>query len=182
MHLWHDISPGPQTPDIVHALIEIPKGSRNKYELDHEQGFIRLDRVLYSSLHYPSDYGVIPQTLWDDGDPLDVLVIVTEPTFPGCVIEARPIGVFHMKDRDDPDDKILAVPAKDPLFGHCEDLKDLPPHFLKEVQHFFTVYKDLEGARVKTLGWDPAAVAKKAILRAMKLYDQKVRPTLKRKK
>ena len=117
MHLWHDVSPGPDAPEIINVVVEIPKGSRNKYELNKELGMIQLDRVLYSSLHYPGDYGLIPQTWYDDGDPLDILVMTNSPTFPGCVLQARPIGLFRMTDRDLPDDKVLAVLEKDPFYA-----------------------------------------------------------------
>jgi len=170
MNLWKDLSPGPAVPHLIHVIVEIPKGSRNKYEFDKSTGMIRLDRVLYSPIHYPGDYGLIPQTLYDDGDPLDVLVMVTEPTFPGCMITARPIGLFRMMDRDHPDDKILAVPAHDPLFQDYHDISDIPQHFLREVAHFFTVYKDLEGGRVRALGWDNAEQAMERILHAIRLY------------
>ena len=104
MHLWHNISPGPDAPNVVHVIVEIPKGSRNKYELNKQTGIIRLDRVLYSSLHYPGDYGLIPQTWYDDGDPLDILVMTNSPTFPGCLLEGRPIGLFRMTDKGQPDE------------------------------------------------------------------------------
>ena len=123
MNLWHELPPGPDAPDVVYAIIEIPKGSRNKYEYHKSAGIIKLDRVLYSSLHYPGDYGLIPRTYYEDGDPLDVLVMINEPTFPGCIIEARPIGVFQMLDKGLPDDKILAVPATDPLFAGNTDIR-----------------------------------------------------------
>ncbi|MCS6963577.1 inorganic diphosphatase [Thermoflexus sp.] len=170
MNLWKDLSPGPDAPHLIHVIVEIPKGSRNKYEFDKSTGLIRLDRVLYSPIHYPGDYGLIPQTLYDDGDPLDVLVMVTEPTFPGCIITARPIGLFRMMDRESPDDKILAVPAHDPLFRDYADISDIPQHFLQEVAHFFSVYKDLEGIRVRALGWENAERAKERILHAIRLY------------
>lgn len=170
MNLWHDLPTGPYPPDVIHVIVEIPKGQRNKYEFDHEGGFIRLDRVLYSPLHYPGDYGLIPRTLYDDGDPLDVLVMITEPTFPGCVLEARPIALFRMEDQDKPDDKILAVAARDPLYADIHSLQDVPAHYLREVEHFFSVYKDLEGKRVKPIGWEPRDEALRRIEHARKLY------------
>jgi inorganic pyrophosphatase len=132
--------------------------------------------VLYSSLYYPGDYGLIPRTYYDDDDPLDILVMVNEPTFPGCVIEARPIGLFRMFDKGKPDDKILAVPDKEPLFSDYNDLKDIPRHFLAEVAHFFEVYKDLEGVRVETVGWEDAAAAKRQIEHAIRLYQSTFQP------
>jgi inorganic pyrophosphatase len=134
---------------------------------------VKLDRVLFSSLHYPGDYGLIPRTLYDDGDALDVLVMINEPTFPGCIIEARPIGLFKMLDQGVPDDKVLAVPARDPIFDDYQNIKDIPQHFLKEVAHFFEVYKDLEGKRAQPIGWKTADVAKTEIARAIKLYRDK---------
>lgn len=134
-------------------IVEIPKGSRNKYELDKETGRIRLDRTIFSSMHYPADYGFIPNTLALDGDPLDVLVLVTEPTFPGCLIEVKPIGVFHMEDEKGPDEKIICVPIKDPVWNRMETLQDINPHLLHEIEHFFQVYKDLEKKKVDTKGW-----------------------------
>lgn len=173
MNLWKELVAGPDIPGIINVIVEIPKGSRNKFEFDKETGAIRLDRVLYSSIHYPGDYGLIPQTYYDDGDPLDVLVMVNEPTMPLCIIQARPIGLFRMTDRDQPDDKILAVPATDPLFRDYHDVTDIPQHFLHEVAHFFAVYKDLEGVTVKTIGWEGAAQAKKRISYAVTLFDNK---------
>ncbi len=120
-NLWRELRPGPKVPELVYTIVEIPKGSRNKYEYNKENGVIVLDRVLYSSLHYPGDYGLIPHTFYDDGDPLDILVMTNEPTFPGCVIQARPIGIFRMLDRGVADDKVLAVPATDPLFSGYHD-------------------------------------------------------------
>lgn len=170
MNLWHDLPTGPNPPELIHVIVEIPSNTRNKYEFDHEGGFVRLDRVLYSSLQYPSDYGLIPRTLYDDGDPLDVLVLIKEPTFPGCVLQARPIGIFRMKDQGQPDDKILAVVDDDPLYQEYQELEDVPRHFLREVTHFFTHYKDLEGKRVEPGGWEPRAVALKQITHAQSLY------------
>ncbi len=174
-NLWHELPPGPNVPEVIYVVVEIPKRSRNKFEYDKHGGFIKLDRVLYSSLHYPGDYGFIPRTHYDDGDPLDVLVMTNEPTFPGCVIEARPVGIFRMRDRGLADDKILAVPATDPLFDGYADLNDVPPHFLHEVAHFFTVYKDLQHIRVEPLGWEDCAAALAEIERAIGLYGQYLR-------
>ena len=169
-NLWRELPSGPQAPEVVYTIVEIPRGSRNKYEYQEAMGIIKLDRLLYSSLHYPGDYGIIPQTLAEDGDPLDVLIMVTQPTFPGCVVEVRPLGIFRMLDRDQADDKVLAVPASDPLYNEYRELNDVPPHFLKEVAHFFTVYKDLEGVRVKPIGWAPRPEALEAIEHAMAFY------------
>lgn len=169
-NLWHQLDAGPDAPDIIYVIVEITKGSRNKYEYGKELGVLKLDRVLFSSLHYPGDYGLIPRTFYDDGDPLDVLVMINEPTFPGCIIEARPIGLFKMLDQSLADDKVLAVPARDPIFDGYRDIQDIPQHFLREVAHFFEIYKDLEGKRTKPLGWEPVSVAKEEISRAMELY------------
>ena len=173
MNLWRDLSPGSNPPEIITAVVEIPAGSRNKYELDKESGLIRLDRVLYSAVHYPGDYGFIPRTLAEDGDPCDVLVLLNEPTFPGCQIDARPIGVLRMLDRGEPDDKILAVPCHDPFYGEYFDIADIPQHYLREVEHFFGIYKDLEGKRMEVLGWEKSEVAAQAIVDAMRLYESK---------
>jgi inorganic pyrophosphatase len=172
INLWRDVSPGKKPPEIVTAIIEIPQGSRNKYELDKVSGLMRLDRVLYSAVHYPGDYGFIPRTLHEDRDPLDVLVLVKEETFPGCQIDVRPIGVLRLLDREEPDDKILSVPTNDPFWQDTVDLADLPSHLLKEVEHFFKSYKDLEGKRVQAGGWGGLDEAKRVILDSIKRYDQ----------
>ena len=142
------------------VIVEIPKGCRNKYEYNIEKNALVFDRMLFSSVHYPSDYGFIPETLALDGDPLDALVLVWEPTFPGCIIESKPIGLFKMWDEKGEDDKILCVPVRDPLWNHVSDLSDVPPHLLKEINHFFTIYKDLEMKKVRVEGWErlPAAL------------------------
>jgi len=137
----------------VDAVVEIPRGSRNKYEFDPATGSIRLDRVLFSSVHYPGDYGFIPGTRGEDGDPLDVLILVEEPTFPGCRVSVRPIGVLHMQDEKGVDEKILGVPVADPRFDEVHDLDDLPRHWLAEVENFFETYKRLEGKHVTAEGW-----------------------------
>ena len=141
------------------VLVEIPKGSRNKYEFDFKMKKTRYDRMLFSSMMYPADYGFIPETFALDGDPLDVLVLVTEPTFPGCLMEVKPIGVFHMADEKGPDEKIICVPISDPNGDKINDLKDINPHLIKEIEHFFQVYKDLEKKKVDVEGWGNAEEA-----------------------
>jgi inorganic pyrophosphatase len=135
------------------AFIEIPKGSRNKYEYDHELGALVLDRFLFSSMVYPTDYGFIPETLGRDGDPLDVMVCVSEATFPGCRIQVKPIALFKMEDDQGVDDKVLAVPLSDPAWSTLSSLEDLPEQLRHEIAHFFSVYKDLEQKKVKVDGW-----------------------------
>lgn len=176
LHLWHNLSAGPKPPDEIYAVIEVPKGSRNKYEYSKSAGVIKLDRVLYSPLHYPGDYGFIPQSYYGDEDPLDVLVMMNEPTFPGCVIIARPLGMLRMIDKGQNDDKILAVPATDPEFEDYHDISDLPKHFPKEVEHFFMVYKQLQGTTVQSQGWAGAKEAKDAIQFGLNLYREKFPP------
>jgi inorganic pyrophosphatase len=144
----------------VDVLIEIPKGQRNKYEMDHETGRIRLDRMLFTSTRYPADYGFIENTLADDGDPLDALVLLDEPTFPGCLIACRVIGMFRMRDEKGLDDKVLCVPASDPRNAHLTDIEDVPTFERLEIQHFFEVYKDLEpGKSVQAEAWADRAAA-----------------------
>jgi inorganic pyrophosphatase len=135
------------------VFVEIPKGSRNKYEYDHEAGGIKLDRFLFSSMVYPTDYGFIPDTLGLDEDPLDVMVCVSEPTFPGCLIDVKPIALFRMEDDKGVDDKVLCVPLHDPAWNTLEELDDLPDQLRQEIAHFFSVYKDLEQKKVKVDGW-----------------------------
>ncbi len=147
----------------VEAMIEIPRGSRNKYEYDHERGVIRLDRVLYSSVHYPTDYGFLLDTLSGDGDPLDVLVVVNEPTFPGCLVRVRPIGTLIMSDEKGEDEKILAVPVDDPRFRAIKDLPDLAEHWPREISTFFRTYKELQGVQTMVRDWSPAEDAWRVI-------------------
>jgi inorganic pyrophosphatase len=144
---------GSNAPASFNTVIEIPTGSTNKYEVDEKTGLIHLDRVLYSPLFYPCDYGYIPQTKYLDGDPLDVLVLITHPTFPGCIVEASAIGVLKMSDEKGPDEKILCVAKKDPRYGYRENLDQLNEHTLKELTHFFLVYKQLEEKSVEIGGW-----------------------------
>lgn len=176
LHPWHDIPTGPDVPKVLTAVIEIPRHERNKYELDKELGLLRLDRVLYSAVQYPGDYGFLPRTLGDDGDPLDVLVIMTSPVFPGCLVEVRPVGIFHLIDRDASDEKIIAVPVRDPFTDEIRDITDIRSHALKEIEHFFEVYKDLEGIRVRSRGFDNASAAHKAILHAVDNYRRRFAP------
>jgi inorganic pyrophosphatase len=157
--VYTNVSAGTHLPSEVNAIVEIPKGRRSKFEVDKATGLIRLDRYLYSSSHYPGDYGFIPQTLAEDGDNLDILVMVNEPTFSGCLIQTRVIGLFKMTDRGQHDYKVLGVPNSDPLFNDYNSLEDVPKHFLREVEHFFATYKQLEGVTTEIQGWDTAAAA-----------------------
>ncbi len=154
----------------VPVMIEIPKGSRNKYEYDKKKKVFRFDRMLFSAVHYPSDYGFIPDTLAEDGDPLDALVLVWEPTFPGCLIEARPVGLFKMWDEKGPDEKILCVPISDPLWNYIASLSDVPPHLLKEIEHFFSIYKDLEEKKTGVEGWEDRDAAMRVVKESQKRY------------
>ena len=142
----------PMTDDIVDVIVEIPAGSRNKYEFDHDKHVIRLDRRLFTATRYPNDYGFVPDTLSEDGDPLDALVILDDPTFPGCWVRARVVGVFFMTDEAGPDAKLLTVLENDPQRAHVRDLEDLPEHYLDEIGHFFEVYKDLEPGKTSDPG------------------------------
>ena len=169
-HPWHDIPSGPTPPTVVTAVIEIPAHGRNKYELDKELGVFRLDRVMHSAVHYPGDYGFIPRTLGDDNDPLDIIVIMSEPVFTGCLVDVRPVGVFELVDRGEGDEKIIAVPIKDPFAGSIRDLGDIRPHALREIEHFFQVYKDLEGTRTESRGFRDRAAAEALIMQAIATY------------
>ena len=163
------------TADKKHSfdvLIEIPRGSRNKYEYDFDLKRMRFDRMLFSSMMYPADYGFIPETLALDGDPLDVLVLITEPTFPGCVIEVKPIGVFHMADDKGPDEKIICVPVSDPIWNNLNDLSDMNPHLVKEIEHFFQVYKDLENKQVDVEGWGDVNEARDIISKCVNRFRE----------
>lgn len=146
---------------VVEAIVEILKGSRNKYEFEHEKGYIRLDRVLFTSVHFPSDYGFIPGTKAPDGDPLDTLILIEEPTFPGCHVMVRPIGVLLMQDEAGIDEKIISVPISDPRFDAVESLSDMAPHWRIEIENFFSIYKELEaGKHARIKGWEGVGKAK----------------------
>jgi inorganic pyrophosphatase len=154
-------------PDVDGVVfVEIPAGSRNKYEWDAELGAIALDRRLFTSMSYPADYGFIEGTLGEDGDPLDALVLVGEPTFPGCRIRARAVGVFHMADEKGPDEKIVCVPLNDPLWSGISDIHDVPPQLRNEIEHFFQVYKDLEDKKTETSGFGNRAEAQQIVAAA----------------
>ncbi len=144
MNIWHDIAPEEITPENFSAVIEISKGSSCKYELDKHNGMLRLDRVLYTATHYPANYGFIPRTYADDGDPLDVLVLCSEPIFPMTLVQVYPIGAMRMIDGGKQDDKIIALPFSDPTYKYVKSIHELPPHIFDEIMHFFTVYKQLE--------------------------------------
>ncbi|WP_018131709.1 inorganic diphosphatase [Effusibacillus pohliae] len=158
---------------VVDAFIEIPTGSQNKYEYDKETGRFKLDRVLFSPMHYPTEYGYIENTLAEDGDPLDILVLTSFPTFPGCVIESRVIGVLIMTDDKGKDEKLLAVPTEDPRFKEVHTLDDVAPHVLKEIAHFFQVYKDLENKKVTIEGWQGVDVAARLLEECRARYANK---------
>lgn len=176
VHLWHDVPTGANPPHLLNALIEIPKNDRNKYELDKELGIFKLDRILHGAVHYPGDYGFLPRTYAEDDDPLDVLVAMTEPVFTGCLIEVRPVGVFYLIDKGENDEKILAVPVADPWTEAIHDLKDLPAHTLLAIEHFFLVYKELEGARIRqqeSRGFGDAAAAREIVTACMRRYTDR---------
>lgn len=156
---------------IVEASIEIPAGSQNKYEFDKEMGVLRLDRVLYSPVHYPTDYGYIAETLEDDGDPIDILVMITNPTIPGCLIDCRVVGVLAMQDDKGIDNKLLGVPLRDPRFNQIKDVKDVPAHVLREIEHFFKTYKDLEGKETIIAGWRGVEGAREVLDAARAAYQ-----------
>lgn len=169
-HPWHDIPTGPEPPTLLTAVIEIPTNGRNKYELDKDLGLFRLDRVLHSAVHYPGDYGFLPRTLAEDDDPLDVLAVMTEPVFPGCLVEVRPVGLFLLVDKGAPDEKVIAVPTHDPYSEGIDDLDDLPRHMLRAIEHFFTVYKHLEGTETESRGFQGRDEARLAVTAAMSRY------------
>jgi inorganic pyrophosphatase len=166
----YDLDPGPDIPDLVRMIVEIPRNSSNKYEYDGKLGVFRLDRALYSPMHYPGDYGFVPGTRSEDGDPLDVLVMVDEPSFPGVMINVRPLGMLEMIDQNECDQKILAVPVRNPRFDSLKSIEDAFPHNLREIEHFFSIYKELEGKRTEMRGWRGPDEARKVIRQARERY------------
>ncbi|MCA2004510.1 MAG: inorganic diphosphatase [Ignavibacterium sp.] len=167
---WHSVSAGSDVPKIVNSIVEIPKGSKGKYELDKESGLLKLDRVLYSSVHYPANYGFIPQTYCDDKDPLDILVICSIDVDPLSIIESKVIGVMHMVDDNEQDDKIIAVAKNDMAVNYINDLSELPPHTIIELRRFFEDYKKLENKQVVVEQFLGREVAYRIIDDAVKLY------------
>ncbi len=173
MNLLKDIPAGDNPPEEINVIVEIPKGSKNKYEIDEEHGYMALDRALYSSVYFPFEYGTMPQTLSEDGDPLDIVLLASSPTFPGCVVKARPIGVLLMEDEAGIDNKVIAVPKTklNPRFSHINDIKDLSEHEQKEIKEFFEIYKRLEPNKfVKVTGWEDAKKVKEIIKKAVDKY------------
>lgn len=173
MNIWHDIKEDRIKKDDFIAIIEIKKGGKNKYELDKETGLLRLDRILYTSTHYPANYGFIPRTYCDDDDPLDVLVLCNEEIVPMATLECKPIGVLIMKDNDENDEKIISVCINDPNMNVYNDISELPKHIFDEIIHFFTVYKQLEGKETVVKTVEGAAKAKEIINRCKNLYHEK---------
>ena len=171
MNLLHDIVPG--TKEEINVIIEIPRGSQNKYEIDKETGVIALDRVLHTAQTYPFDYGFVPQTHWDDGDALDVVVLTTVPLAPGILVRVRPVGILPMVDGGDKDEKVLAVPVGDPRFADVKNITDVNKHTLKEISHFFTTYKQIQKKEVTVGDWQDKAAAETAFARAIELYKNK---------
>lgn len=171
MNIWHDIEVGEESPEVVNAIIEIPRDSKTKFELDKKTGLLKIDRVLYSSVHYPANYGFIPQTFCDDKDPLDILVLGQADVYPLSMMQARPVGVMSMIDQGEKDDKIIAVHADDPEMAHVHSIDDLSPHTLKEIHNFFEIYKGLEGKKVIVEGFKDKLAAYQIIKEAIELYQ-----------
>ncbi|HEY4518035.1 MAG TPA: inorganic diphosphatase [Candidatus Paceibacterota bacterium] len=173
MNLWHDISPGKKLPELVNVIIEINKGSKNKYEIDKETGMIALDRVAHTAQDFPFDYGFVPQTLWHDGDALDVIVLTTYPLLPGIMVEVRPVALMNMIDSGDNDNKVIAVPASDPRFAELNDLADINKHTLKEIEHFYSTYKKLQNKVVEVNGFEGKTAAHSAVNESLDMYKKK---------
>ena len=173
MNLLHDIESGKNAPDVINVIIEIPKGSKNKYEIDKETGLIMLDRALHTAQDYPFDYGFMPQSHWEDGDPLDVVVLTTYALAPGILVKVRPVAIVNMIDDGDSDAKIIAVPDKDPRWDEVKDLADVNKHTIKEIEHFFLTYKQIQKKEVSIDSIGDKAEAQKAVLKSQELYKEK---------
>lgn len=170
MNLWHEIDPG--TKDEMNVIVEINKGSKNKYEIDKKTGLIALDRVAHTAQDFPFDYGFVPKTYWHDNDPLDVVLLTTYPLLPGILVRARPIALMKMIDGGEGDDKVIAVPCDDPRFENMKDLADINPHTLKEIEHFYSTYKKLQNKIVEVKGFEDRVAAESAFEEALQLYTK----------
>lgn len=173
MNLWHEIELGEKAPEEFNVIIEIPKWSKNKYEIDKKTGLIKLDRAMKTAQDYPFDYGFAPQTLWEDDDPLDVVVLTTYPLAPGILVKVRPIAVMRMVDDGEGDDKIMAVPVSDPRWDKIKDLGDLNEYTPKEIRHFFETYKKIEDKKVEIGGFEGRGAALEAVKKSASLYQEK---------
>ena len=173
MNPWHDVAVGKKAPEVINAIIEAPKHSTLKYEMDKETGMLLLDRALYSAVYYPGNYGFVPQTYWEDNDPLDIMILGNQPIYPLTIVHARPIGVLRMQDNGESDDKIIAVINDDPRFEEVTDISDVAKHIRKELKHFFETYKQLQGKNVVILEELGAQEAKDTIQKAIALYQHK---------
>lgn len=171
MNLWHEIDPGKK--ERMTVIVEINKGSKNKYEIDKKTGLIALDRAAYTAQDFPFDYGFVPQTLWHDNDPLDVILLTTYPLLPGVMVHARPVAIMNMIDGGDADDKIIAVPCEDPRWDEIKDLPDLNKHTLKEIEHFYSTYKKLQNKVVEVHGFKGRESAEKAFEEGIEIYNKK---------
>jgi len=173
MNLWKEIPIGDDAPEKFNVIIEIPRGSSNKYEVDKDTGLMKLDRVLYTAMFSPMDYGFLPQTYWHDGDPLDALVMTTFPLLPGVLVEVRPIAVVRMIDSGDKDEKIIAVPTQDPRFKKMQDVSDIEEHILAEIKHYYEHYKDLQNKKVEVTAIEGVKAAKEVVNEGIKMYQDK---------
>jgi inorganic pyrophosphatase len=173
MNLWHEVTPGDNIPQTINVVIEIPKGSKNKLEIDKSTGLIKLDRAMKTSQDYPFDYGFVPQTLWEDGDALDVIILTTYPLFPGILVEARPVAVIRMIDSGEGDDKVIAVPKSDPRWEGVNDLHDINPHTVKEIQHFLETYKSIDNKVVEITAIEDKEAAFGAVEKGLAMYQEK---------
>lgn len=171
MNLWHDVEPG--KPEEMNVIVEIPRGSKNKYEIDKETGLIALDRVMRSAQDFPFDYGFVPKTLWHDGDALDVMILTTYPLQSGVLVRVRPVGFMEMIDSGDNDNKVLAVPIDDPRWDTIQDIGDVNPHTIKEIEHFYSTYKKLQNKEVEVKGFKGKAEAESAFKEGLELYAKK---------
>lgn len=171
MNLWHEVEPG--SKDEMNVIVEINKGSKNKYEVDKKTGLIALDRVAHTAQDFPFDYGFVPRSLWHDGDPLDVVLLTTYPLSPGVLVRARPVALMNMIDSGEGDDKIIAVPVDDPRFETVKDLADVNPHTVKEIEHFYSTYKKLQNKVVEVTGFKGKTEAEAAFEEGLKLYQEK---------